>query len=62
MKVECWDTEHDGVLTEAALLGCSLTVPFKEGHLRLGTWQQIVLIDFDNRPRRREVVVQLWGE
>jgi len=37
-------------------------VPFKDGRLLLGTWQQIVLIDFDNRPRRREVVVQLSGE
>jgi len=46
----------------AALLGCSLTVPFKDGRLLLGTWQQIVLIDFDNRPRRREVVVQISGE
>jgi len=59
------ETWHDGnghSHVRAALLGCSLTVPFKEGHLLLGTWQQIVLIDFDNRPRRREVVVQLWGE
>jgi secondary thiamine-phosphate synthase enzyme len=46
----------------ASLLGPSLTVPFREGRLLLGTWQQIVLIDFDNRPRRREVVVQLSGE
>jgi thiamine phosphate synthase YjbQ (UPF0047 family) len=44
------------------LLGCSLTVPFNEGRLLLGTWQQIVLTDFDNRPRQREVVVQLTGE
>lgn len=59
------DTWHDGnghSHVRAALLGCSLTVPFKEGRLLLGTWQQIVLIDFDNRPRRREVVVQLSGE
>jgi secondary thiamine-phosphate synthase enzyme len=59
------DTWHDGnghSHVRAALLGCSLTVPFKDGRLLLGTWQQIVLIDFDNRPRRREVVVQLSGE
>ena len=59
------DTWHDGnghSHVRAALLGCSLTVPFKDGHLLVGTWQQIVLIDFDNRPRRREVVVQLTGE
>ena len=59
------ETWHDGnghSHVRAALQGCSLTVPFKEGRLLLGTWQQIVLIDFDNRPRRREVVVQLLGE
>ncbi|HEX4948358.1 MAG TPA: secondary thiamine-phosphate synthase enzyme YjbQ [Blastocatellia bacterium] len=58
------ETWHDGnghSHVRAALLGCSLTVPFNDGRLLLGTWQQIVLIDFDNRPRRREVVVQLTG-
>jgi secondary thiamine-phosphate synthase enzyme len=59
------DTWHDGnghSHVRAAMLGCSLTTPFKDGRLLLGTWQQIVLIDFDNRPRRREVVVQILGE
>ena len=59
------ETWHDGnghSHVRAALLGCSLTVPFKDGRLLLGTWQQIVLIDFDNRPRQREVVVQMSGE
>jgi secondary thiamine-phosphate synthase enzyme len=46
----------------AALLGPSLTVPVAQGDLQLGSWQQIVLIDFDNRPRDREVVVQILGE
>ena len=46
----------------AALLGPSLSVPVSEGSLLLGTWQQIVLVDFDNRPRNREVVVQIMGE
>jgi secondary thiamine-phosphate synthase enzyme len=58
------DTWHDGnghSHVRASLLGPSLVVPFAEGRLLLGTWQQIVLIDFDNRPRRREVVVQLSG-
>ncbi len=45
----------------AALLGPSLTVPVSAGQLILGTWQQIVLMDFDNRPRRRRVVVQVSG-
>ncbi len=46
----------------AALLGPSLTVPFENGELVLGTWQQIVFIDFDNRPRKREVILQIMGE
>lgn len=46
----------------AALLGCSLVVPFNDRKLSLGTWQQIVLVDFDNRPRSREVVLQVIGE
>lgn len=46
----------------ATLLGPSLTVPLVEGRLTLGTWQQIVLVDFDDRPRAREVVVQVTGD
>ena len=46
----------------AALLGPSLTVPFVDGRLTLGTWQQIIYVDFDNRPRRRELVLQVVGE
>lgn len=46
----------------AALLKPSLTVPFLEKKLALGTWQQIVLVDFDNRRRKREIIVQTIGE
>ncbi len=46
----------------AALLGPSLSIPLKGGRLLLGTWQQIVLLDFDNRPRRRTVAVQIMGK
>ena len=46
----------------ASLLGASLVVPFNDKMLCLGTWQQIVLIDFDNRPRSREIVLQIMGE
>jgi secondary thiamine-phosphate synthase enzyme len=46
----------------AALLGPSLTVPFVGARLTLGTWQQIIYVDFDNRPRRRELVLQIIGE
>jgi len=56
---------HDGnghSHVRASLLGPSLTVPFAEGRLILGTWQQIVFLELDNRPRKREIVVQLIGE
>ncbi len=46
----------------ASLLGPSLTVPVSEGELLLGTWQQLVLVDFDNRSRNREVIIQIQGE
>ncbi|MBE0479721.1 MAG: YjbQ family protein [Dehalococcoidia bacterium] len=44
------------------LLGPSLVVPFVNRRLTLGTWQQIVLVDFDNRPRSRDIVVQIMGD
>jgi secondary thiamine-phosphate synthase enzyme len=46
----------------AALVGPSLQIPLVEGDLLLGTWQQVVLIDFDNRPRIRKIVMQVQGE
>jgi secondary thiamine-phosphate synthase enzyme len=46
----------------AALVKSFFTVPFVNGEMMLGTWQQIILIDFDNRKRQREVVVQMIGE
>ncbi len=46
----------------AALLGPSVTVPIIQGEMALGTWQQVVFIDFDNRSRRRKIVVQVMGE
>ncbi len=46
----------------ASLLGPSMVVPFSDKRLTLGTWQQIVLVDFDNRPRSRQVVLQIMGE
>ncbi len=46
----------------ASLLGASLVIPFSDKKLALGTWQQIVLVDFDNRPRSRQIVVQIMGE
>ena len=46
----------------ASLLGASLVVPFNEKRLALGTWQQIVLVDFDNRSRSRQIMLQIMGE
>ena len=46
----------------AALVGPSVTVPFRDGALALGVWQKVVCVDFDDRPRTRRVVVQLLGE
>jgi len=46
----------------ASLLGASLVIPFNDRRLALGTWQQVVLVDFDNRPRSRQIVVQIMGE
>jgi secondary thiamine-phosphate synthase enzyme len=56
---------HDGnghAHVRAALLGPSLTIPFSSGKLLLGTWQKITYVDFDNRPRRRELILQVIGE
>ena len=57
-----WGDDNGHSHVRAALLGPSLSVPFVDGRLALGTWQQIVLIDFDTRPRQREVVAQIIGE
>ena len=46
----------------ASLLGASLVVPFNNKKLTLGTWQQIVLVDFDNRPRSRRIILKIMGE
>ena len=59
------DTWHDGngaSHVRAALQGPSLVVPFADGKMLLGVWQQVVLIDFDARPRDRKVVMQIMGE
>ena len=56
---------HDGngfSHVRASLLGPSLTVPFSGGALTLGTWQQIIFVDFDNRPRSREIILKIIGD
>ncbi len=59
---ERWGDSNGFSHVRASLLGASLTVPFTDRRMALGTWQQIVLVDFDNRPRNRTVVVQVMGE
>lgn len=65
MNYEHDNTWHDGnghSHVRAAIQGASLTVPFSKGRLLLGTWQQIIFIDFDNRSRKREITVQVTGK
>jgi len=57
-----WGDDNGSSHVRAALLGPSLTVPFADHKLLLGTWQQIMLLELDTRPRKREIVVQVVGE
>lgn len=57
-----WHDDNGHAHVRASLLGPSVTVPLVDGALTLGTWQQIVLIDFDTRPRQRRIIVQIIGE
>ena len=59
---ETWHDDNGHAHVRASLLGPSLTVPVIDGQLQLGTWQQIVLIDFDTRGRSRRIIVQVLGE
>ncbi len=56
-----WGDDNGAAHLRSAITGTSMTVPFVKGALVLGTWQQIVFIDFDTRPRQRRVVLQLIG-
>ena len=58
---DTWGDGNGHAHIRSAIIGTSLNVPFNNGMLMLGTWQQIVLIDFDNRKRTRRVVIQLIG-
>lgn len=57
-----WGDGNGHSHVRASLLSASLTIPFVNKKLTLGTWQQIVIIDFDNRPRSREIIIQVIGE
>ncbi len=65
MRYHHEDTWHDGnghSHVRASFLGPSLTIPFKDGKLLLGTWQQPVFIELDNKPRHRKLVLQFTGK
>jgi secondary thiamine-phosphate synthase enzyme len=56
---------HDGnghAHVRASILGASLVVPFNNKRMELGTWQQIIIVDFDNRPRKRDILLQIMGD
>ena len=57
-----WGDGNGHAHVRSTLLGASLVVPFNDGQPILGTWQQVILIDFDNRSRTREVIFQIMGE
>jgi len=59
---QTWGDDNGFSHLRASFMGPSLTIPFDSGRLVLGTWQQIVVIDHDNRPRQRQVFVQVVGE
>ena len=59
---ETWGDGNGHSHLRATLIGPSLTVPIRDGQLVLGRWQQVIFLDFDNRPRDRRLVVQFMGE
>lgn len=59
---QTWHDDNGHAHVRASLLGPSLCVPVADGRMTLGTWQQIILVDFDTRPRTRTVVCQIVGE
>lgn len=59
---DTWDDGNGFAHLRSALVGASQSFPVREGAIVLGTWQQIVLLDFDNRPRRRRLVATVVGE
>ena len=57
-----WDDDNGRSHVKASLIGPGMTVPFKDKKLMLGTWQQIVFVELDTRPRTREIILQILGE
>ena len=59
---DTWGDQNGHSHLRSTLFGCSQTIPFVNGDLLLGTWQQVILLDFDERPRSRKVIFQFIGE
>ena len=59
---QAWGDGNGHAHLRSSLVGTSLTMPFKDKKIILGKWQQIIFIDFDNRPRQRKIVLQFMGE
>lgn len=59
---DTWGDDNGFSHLRASLIGPSISVPISNGKMTLGTWQQVVLCDFDNRPREREIIVKIIGE
>ncbi|MBN8585701.1 MAG: YjbQ family protein [Ignavibacteria bacterium] len=57
-----WGDNNGHAHLRSTLFGCSQTIPFLNGELLLGTWQQVILMDFDEKPRKRKVIFQFIGE
>jgi secondary thiamine-phosphate synthase enzyme len=57
-----WGDDNGFSHLRAALFGPSIAIPIENRRASLGTWQQVILLDFDNRPRTREIILQLIGE
>jgi len=58
---QTWGDDNGASHLRSFITGTSINVPFTESRLMLGTWQQIVFVDFDTRPRHRKIVIQVWG-
>ena len=59
---DTWGDNNGHAHLRSTIFGCSQTIPFVKGNLLLGTWQQLILIDFDDRPRTRRITIQFIGE
>ena len=59
---QAWHDDNGHSHLRASLTGPSINIPFQNGQLILGTWQQVIFIDYDNRPRSRQIAVQLLGK